>query len=350
MEKHLTPMEKILIVQTAFLGDVILITPLIKAIKKTYPDSSLSFLLIPETREVLANNPVLDEIIVYDKRDKEKGIADFFSLVKRIKSKGFNKAFIPHRSLRSALLCYLSRIPERTGFDTSAGSFLFTQKIKYQKNHHELKRNLSLLKNSTFKDQKCFLPELFPSRDNFDIVEYFLKHNKLNVDEKIVGIAPGSVWATKRWLPERFAQVADLLIEELQVRIVLLGSKEDEELCFKISDSMKTKPIIATGKMSILQSAALISKCKVIISNDSAPVHMAAAMGTPVVEIYGSTVPEFGFAAYGEENIIIEKPLYCRPCGIHGKNRCPEKHFRCMREITTQEVFEAVKSVIEKPD
>ncbi len=348
MEKHLTPMEKILIVQTAFIGDVILTTPLIKAIKKIYPDSSLSFLLIPETREVLANNPGLDEIIVYNKRDKEKGIADFFSLVKKIKSKGFNKAFIPHRSLRSALLCYLARIPERTGFDTSAGSFLFTRKVKYKKEHHEIERNLSLLNN--LKDKKEFLPELFPSRDDFVIVENFLKDNKLNVDEKIVGISPGSVWATKRWLPERFAQVADLLIEESHARIVLLGSKEDEELCSQISDSMKTKPIIAAGEMSILQSVVLISKCRVIISNDSAPVHMAVAMRIPVVEIYGSTVPEFGFAAYGEKNIILEKPLYCRPCGIHGKNRCPEKHFRCMREITAQEVFEAVKSVIEKPD
>jgi heptosyltransferase-2 len=345
MEKHLTSMEKILIVQTAFLGDVILTTPLIKATKKIYPDSYLSFLLIPETKDVLANNPKLDEIIIYDKRDKEKGIADFFSLVKRIKSKSFDKALIPHRSLRSASLCFLSKIPKRIGFDTSAGSFLFTNKVKYQKNQHEIERNLSLLNN--FKDKKEYFPELFPSPDDFDKVETFLRDQNLDTKEKIVGIAPGSVWATKRWLPERFAQVADLLTDELHTGIVLLGSKEDEELCFQISDLMKTKPVIAAGKMSILQSAALISKCRVIISNDSAPVHMAVAMRTPVVEIYGSTVPQFGFAAYGKNDLIIEKPLYCRPCGIHGKNKCPEKHFRCMKEITTQEVFEAVKSIIE---
>lgn len=345
MEKHPTPMEKILIVQTAFLGDVILTTPLIKAIKKIYPDSYLSFLLIPETKDVLANNPGLDEIIVYDKRAKEKGIFDFFSLVKRIKSKGFDKAFIPHRSLRSALLCFSSKIPKRIGFDTSAGSFLFTRKVKYQKNQHEIERNLSLLFN--LKDKKEFLPELFPSPNDFDKVEIFLRDQNLDSGEKLVGIAPGSVWATKRWLPERFAQVADLLINELNTGIVFLGSKEDEELCFHISNLMKTKPIIAAGKMSILQSATLISKCKVIISNDSAPVHMAVAMRTPVVEIYGSTVPQFGFATYGEKNKILEKPLYCRPCGIHGKSKCPEKHFRCMKEITTQEVFEAVKSIIE---
>lgn len=341
-------MEKILIVQTAFLGDVILTTPLIKAVKKIYPHSFLSFLLIPETREVLANNPGLDEIIIYDKRDKEKGIPFLFSLVKKIKNKKFDKALIPHRSLRSASLCFLSKIPQRIGFDTSTGSFLFTRKVRYQKSQHEIERNLSLLNSTTLKDSKDFLPELFPSQEDFSKVEMFFRDQNLDVGEKLVGIAPGSVWATKRWLPERFAQVADLLIEESQTRIVLLGSREDQDLCFRISDLMKRKPLIAAGKMSFLQSAALISKCSVILSNDSAPVHMAVAMKIPVVEIYGSTVPGFGFAAYGENNIILEKPLYCRPCGIHGKNKCPEKHFRCMKEITAQEVFKAVRSIIDR--
>jgi len=347
MEKHHPQMEKILIIQTAFLGDVILTTPLLKAVKTIYPESSLSFLLIPETKEVLANNPWLDEIIVYDKRKKDKGIANFFSLVKRIRKKNFDRALIPHRSLRSASLCYLSKIPQRIGFDRSAGASLFTQKIKYQKNLHEIERNLSLLEEIPVNDFKDFSPELFPTKEDFIRVEEFLRNHRSEDDKRIIAIAPGSIWATKRWLPERFAQVADLLIKELKAKIIFLGSKEDEQLCYQISDLMETDPAIAAGKMSFLQSAALISKCSVILSNDSAPVHMASAKGIPVVEIFGSTIPQFGFAPYGNKNVIIEKPLYCRPCGIHGKNKCPEKHFRCMKEITTQEVFEVVKSVIE---
>jgi heptosyltransferase-2 len=339
-------MEKILIVQTAFLGDVILTTPLIKGIKKISPDSFLSFLLIPETQDVLANNPRLDEIIIYDKRNKEKGIHFFFSLVKKVKSKGFDKALIPHRSLRSACLCFLSKIPRRIGFDRSAGSFLFTRKVKYQKNHHEIERNLSLLSN--FKEKKEFLPELFPSQEDFSKVEMFFRDQNLDAGEKLVGMAPGSIWATKRWLPQRFGQVADRLMKDSKANIVFLGSKEDEDLCYQISNLMKKQPIMAAGKMSFLQASALISKCEVILSNDSAPVHMAVAVGTPVVEIYGSTTPQFGFYPYGDKNVIIEKPLYCRPCGIHGKNKCPEKHFRCMREITAEQVFEAIMRVLQK--
>ena len=346
MEKHPPQMEKILIVQTAFLGDVILTTPLIRAVKQFYPESFVSFLLIPETREVVANNPWLDQVLVYDKRRKHKALGKFLSLLREIRENTFESALIPHRSLRSALLPYLARIPHRIGFDRSAGSFLLTRKVKYQKSRHEIERNLSLLSN--FKDKKDFLPELFPSPDDFAIVDNFLKDNKLNVDEIMVGIAPGSVWLTKRWLPERFAQVADQLTKELKAKVVLVGSKEDENLCYYISNLMEQNPVIAAGKMSFLQSAALISKCVVILSNDSAPVHMAAAMRTPVVEIYGSTVPEFGFAPLGEGNVIIQKALYCRPCGIHGKNTCPEKHFRCMTEITTDEVFEAIMTILKR--
>lgn len=341
-------MEKILIVQTAFLGDVILTTPLLKAAKKLHPQSLLSFVLIPETREVLAHNSLVDEIILYDKRKKEKPFKNFVSLVREIRNKNFTKAIIPHRSLRSASLCYLARVPQRIGFDKSAGSFLFTRKVKYQTGLHEIERNLSLLGDFPSNHRQEFLPELFPVEDDFAKAEQLLENSGLDTSDALVAMAPGSVWATKRWLPERFAEVADLLIKGSKTGIVFVGSKEDEKLCHHISKMMDQKSIIAAGKISFLQSAALISKCDVILSNDSAPVHMAVAMGTPVVEIYGSTVPEFGFAPWGDRNLIIQKSLYCRPCGIHGKSKCPEKHFRCMNEITTQEVYEAVKGVIER--
>jgi heptosyltransferase-2 len=348
MEKYPPQMEKILIIQTAFLGDVILTTPLIRAVKQIHPQCLLSFLLIPETKEVLVNNPRVDEIILYDKRGKDKGITTFISLARRIGGQNFGKALVPHRSLRSAALCYLGKIPERTGFDRSAGSFLFTRKVRYQTGIHEVQRNLSLLSDFPSNHWTDFLPELFPIQEDFVTVEEFLRNNRADVDSAMIAIAPGSIWATKRWLPERFAQVADLLTTESKARIVFLGSKEDENLCLEISKMMEKKPIIAAGKISFLQSAALMSKCDVILSNDSAPVHMAVAMGTPVVEIYGSTVPQFGFFPCGDRNVILEKPLYCRPCGIHGKNKCPEKHFRCMTEITTQEVFEAIMKIVEK--
>ncbi len=333
--------SKILIIQTAFLGDVILCTPLIKTTKKVFPNSFVSFLLIPETKNIVKNNPYLDEVIVYDKKGQQKGLRNFFKMVEKIKNKNFDLAIIPHRYLRSALLAYLAKIPQRVGFDKGMSSFLFTQKVTYQNNLHEVDRNLSLL-NDFGNDLLDKTPELFPKSEDFSYASELLRDSGIRKNDKIVGIAPGSVWSTKRWLPERFAEVSDFLIKEAGAKVIFLGSKEDEKLCSEIADIMKEKPVILAGKTNILQSAAITSKCKVILSNDSAPVHIVSAMKKPVVAIFGSTIPEFGFAPYGEGNIIIEKKMKCRPCGIHGKNRCPKKHFKCMTEITTKEVFEAL--------
>jgi heptosyltransferase-2 len=334
--------KRILIIQTAFLGDVILSTPLIKALRELFPDSFISFLLIPETKKVLGNNPYLNEVLVYDKRNK-KGAIQFFRMVDKIKERAFDLAVIPHRSFRSALLAYLSRIPKRIGFDNSAGSFLFTNKVNYRKNVHEIERNLSLLSEFDYHPSDTY-PKIFPSSDDFSYVRKLLRDSDIHEDEKIVGIAPGSVWATKRWILQRFAQVADLLQQKAGVKVVFLGSEEDEELCKQIAGQMKTPSTILAGKADILQSAAIISLCRVILSNDSAPVHIASAMKRPVVAIFGSTIPEFGFAPYGEGHVVIQKKMECRPCGIHGKQKCPQKHFNCMREITAQEVYEAVLS------
>ena len=335
-------MKKILLIQTAFLGDLILTTPLIKAVKKAFPQSFLCVLLIPETSEVLKNNPYVDKIIVYDKR-KDKSLKTFFSIMKNIKGKNFDLALIPHRSFRSALISYLAKIPQRIGFDSSAGSFLFNQKILYNPKIHEIERNLSLLKEFNFELENKS-PQLFPEEKDFNWAKNFLKEAGIKENEKIVGVAPGSVWATKRWLKERFAEVADKLISENFAKIIFFGSDDDRSLCEDISSQMKEKPIIAAGKTSILQSSALISFCSLFLSNDTAGMHLAVAQKKPVVAIFGSTVPEFGFFPYGDGHIIIEKKLYCRPCGIHGKKKCPEKHFDCMKKISVEEVFEAVKS------
>jgi heptosyltransferase-2 len=338
--------KRILIIQTAFIGDVILCTPLIKVLRETFPEAFISFLLIPETENVLENNPHLNELLVYDKR-KKRGLGSFLQIVTRVKQGRFDLAIIPHRSLRSALLAYLSGIPERIGFDRAAGSFLFTRKVVYRANAHEVDRNLSLL-SSFGSDLSDSSPELFPSSEDSSFARKLLSAAGIAEGDEIVGVAPGSVWATKRWLPERFAEISDLLLKEAGAKVVFLGSEEDRTLCERIADSMTENPVIAAGKTSVLQSAAIMSLCRVILSNDSAPVHIASAMRIPVVAIFGSTVPEFGFAPCGVDHLIIQKQLDCRPCGIHGKRRCPEKHFRCMQDISTEEVFEAVLSLVKR--
>lgn len=336
--------KRILIIQTAFLGDVILSTPLIRATRQLFCDSLISFLLIPETKRVLENNPHLNEVLVYDKR-KKRGMGGLLKIASEIRKREFDLAVIPHRSLRSAALAYLPRIPERIGFDISAGSALFTRKVTYKSDVHEVERNLSLLSHfgGELEDTS---PELFPSADDFAYVRRLLNDSGVSEDDRIVCVAPGSVWATKRWLPEKFAQVSQLVIKQAKAKVVFLGSEEDRVLCESIADLMTERPSILAGKSDILQSAAIISLCKVLLSNDSAPVHIASAMRKPVVAIFGSTIPELGFAPYQVDYRIIQKKIDCRPCGIHGKMRCPEKHFRCMKDITAEEVFQAVLSLL----
>ncbi|MCJ7508921.1 MAG: lipopolysaccharide heptosyltransferase II [candidate division Zixibacteria bacterium] len=337
--------QKILIIQTAFLGDVILTTPLVKAVRELYPQAFISILLIPQTAEVFESNPRINQIILYDKKGKQKGVKDFFKLVKFIQKEKFDLALLPHRSFRSALLAYLSAIPQRIGFYTSPGSFLYTSEVTYRSNLHEIERVLSLL-SPLGHDVHNIKPELFPKDEDLIWADKFLNECGIDKSKKIVGIAPSSVWATKRWMPEGYAYVGDRLISESNIEVLLLGSRADENLLLKISSLMNKKPVIPIGKLTLLKSAALIFRCSAVLSNDSAPVHMAVASGKPVVAIFGSTLPEFGFYPYGEGHTIIQKELYCRPCGIHGRKSCPEIHFRCMREISPDEVVQAVKKYL----
>jgi len=337
--------KKILIIQTAFLGDVILTTPLVKATRELYPQAFISILLVPQTAEVFENNPGINQIILYDKKGKQKGIRSFFRLIRFLEKEKFDLALLPHRSLRSALLAYLSGIPQRIGFHTSSSSFLYTSEVTYRSGLHEIDRVLSLL-TPLGHNVHNIKPELFPKDEDLIWADRFLNECGIDKNKKIVGIAPSSVWATKRWPLERYACVAERLTNGSNVEVLLLGSNTDERLLLKISSLMNRKPIIPIGQSILLKSVALMSRCSVVLSNDSAPVHMATALEKPTVAIFGPTLPEFGFAPYGEGHTVIQRELYCRPCGIHGRKSCPEIHFRCMRDISPDEVFQAVKKYL----
>ncbi len=339
----ITP-QKILIIQTAFPGDVVLTLPLVQVLHKNFPTSQIDFLTIPKAAELLQNHPAIHSTIIYDKRKTQKGVGQIFHLAKKLRQQKYALAIIPHRSLRSAVIAFLSKIPMRIGFSTSAGKIFFTHKILYRKDYHEIERNLSLLEPFRFNISTKEFPNLYPSLQDEKIVKDFLVEKNLN---SFVAIAPGSVWKTKRWLKEKFSELAKELVH-LNISVVLIGGKEDEQLCEEIRNTVNNEKIYnVAGKFTLLQSAEILRKSRVLISNDSAPQHLAVAMRTPIIAIFGATVPEFGFYPYGEKDIIIEKKnLSCRPCGIHGGNICPEKHFDCMKTIEVDEVFNAVKKFL----
>lgn len=325
----------ILIIQTAFIGDVVLAAPLITGARRRYPDSKIDFLTIPYSAPALRNHPELDNVIVFEKRGR-RGILDTISMMKRLKRGDYDLALIPHRSLRSAVLASMAGIPQRIGFDRSAGRILLTKTVKYRRDWHKVKRNLSLL--GLEDEASDFPPEIFPGDIEQRKVASLLKDKGIGGD--YIVIAPGSIWATKRWLKESFRGLLTLMKAKGFPKAALAGSAGERKLCEYVAEGMAGYAVVTAGLLDPLESAALMAGAKLVVSNDSAAGHLAAAVGTKVVSIFGPTVPAFGFAPFGEGHRIVEHPdLYCRPCRIHGSRRCPEKHFRCMREIKPEKVL-----------
>ncbi len=335
---------KILIIQTAFIGDVILTLPLAQEVKSFFPSPEIDFIVIPSAQNLLENNPAISQTIVFDKRKKDSGVGGTIRVSKKIREQEYDTAFIPHRSLRSALLAKLANIKERVGFSTSAGKFLFTKNVHYEQSLHEIERNLSLLHPFGYSKREKVFPILYPSENDKTIVNDFLTSGA----SKIIAIAPGTVWNTKRWLKGNFIKLGKL-IASAGYSVVLVGGKDDNVLCEEIKTKIDSSFVInSAGQFTLLQSAEILRRCSLLVCNDSAPLHLAVAMKTPVVSIFGATVPRFGFYPYGENDIVIEDVnLACRPCSIHGGDKCPLETFDCMKNISAGMVFEKVKEKLQ---
>lgn len=343
--------SRIVIFQTAFLGDVILTLPMIQRLHEQYPQSAIDVVTIPKGSEFLKNHPAIADIIPFDKRNSQKGLKGILALAIVLNRRRYDLAVAPHRSFRTALILALSGIKRRIGFSTASGKFLYTDIVPYDGQRHEIERNLSLLTplNIQAGGKEKVLPSLYPSHSDREYVDKFLFDREIMQNEKIVAIAPGSIWMTKRWPAERYAELSSLLAND-GYEVVVIGGPEDEDLGRKIIEKGRHKKIHdVTGELSLLQSAELIRRAKVLITNDSAPLHIGSAMHTPVAAIFGATVPEFGFGPYGDNAVVIEtKGLECRPCAIHGGNRCPISTFVCMNNIETRMVYEKALSVMKE--
>lgn len=342
-------LQRILILQSAFLGDVILTLPLLQTVKNCFPEAQVDFLAIPAAGNILETHRDITELIIYDKRGRDRGAGSFLRLMQRLRRKRYDLALVPHRSIRSALLTAGAGIPRRIGFDRSAGAFLFHQAIPYPAGVHEINRNLHLLTPFGIDPRQKVFPRLyFDETDALALAEW-RDANAIGANDSLLAMAPGSVWATKRWLPEEFARLADRLAG--QHRVVLVGGPADSAVVAEIQKLATSKPLSAAGQLTPRQSALLIRNCRLLVSNDSAPMHLAVAVGTPVVAIFGATVPAFGFYPYGDRDRVVEiTGLSCRPCGIHGGQQCPIGTFVCMKEIRAETVYEAVKAVLKEGD
>jgi len=330
---------KTLIIQTAFLGDVVLTLPLIQSAKINLK-SGLYVLCIPSTKDILEGHPSVDGIIVTDKKGRDKGFLNLLKLGNYLKKEKFDIVLVPHPSFQSALLSYLSGSKRRVGFSNNPGRLFFTDIVPFDKKKHQLERYLDIL------------TALDISPKNEKTVIYVDGKNEkwaadiLGNESFLIGINPGSVWETKRWLPERFAEVADRLVSLFGGKAVIVGGSGDVSAADSVERRMSSKPVNLTGKTTLKQLSALIKRCRVFITNDSGPMHIAAAFDVPTVAIFGPTVKEFGFFPYSQKSIVVENNVSCRPCGKHGPRKCPGKTFACMSGISSGDVIEAAKKLV----
>lgn len=332
--------EKILVIQTAFLGDAILTLPLIQYLKKKNPNRLIDILCIPTTSEIFLHSKFINEVIVYDK--KSKRIAAFLEIIKKIKNNNYDYIYSPHRSFRTALIVFFSKVKETIGFNTASFKFVYKKKIMYNTEIHEVARNLSLANFDFQNEDWQILPELYIPQQVFDkIDELTLTHKG-----KIAAIAPGSVWFTKIYPKEYYIDICRYLLSK-KFQIVLLGSKDDAAVCNEITNVFKDNCVSLAGKLSIIESIGFLKKCSVLICNDSAPTHMAMIADIPVLTIYCSTIPQFGFFPYNRKSDYCSfDDLDCKPCGIHGHKKCPVNTFDCGFKLKPSIVIDKINSIL----
>jgi heptosyltransferase-2 len=345
MIKH----DKILVIQTAFLGDVILALPMVQTIKYHLPDSKIDFLCVPDNVSVLQNNPAINQVIPYDKKGGDK-LDKFIEVLSEIRENGYDIVISPHRFLRSALLTYYSEAKTRIGFERNSLSFLLTHKVVYDSGAHEIHRNMSLaeaIPGLNYDVKKISLkPRLYPGIDDKKKVYEYLP---LGDSKRLITLAPCSRWFTKQFPLKKTVQLVNVL-NESGYKIALIGGKDDEDYCSHVTEKSGIKGIInLCGRLTPLQSYFVITLSKHLITVDSAAQHLGAASDTPIALIYGSTNSSFGFYPLTSKHKIIEnRDLDCRPCTDHGRTKCPLKHFKCMEDIAINEILNEVKNLLAK--
>ncbi len=335
-------LERILVIQTAFLGDSVLTLPMIQKLKEKFPASKIYVVCIPSTEELFSKSLVVEKAIVYDKKGSQKSILSLFSLIKFLRGIMLTRVYSPHRSFRSTLIAYLCGANYRAGFDISACSFLYTVQKKYRPDIHEVARNLELIGINMKNENWKILPEIKSSRKEMSkIQKNFDGINK----NKFAAVAPGSVWKTKRYPDEYFNQIVRYLINA-NYFVFLIGGSEDRDLCQKISASSTENLRNVAGDLSVSESVELLKKCSILISNDSAPTHLGMLADIPTLTIYCSTVPRFGFYPYNNKSAYVSfDDLDCKPCGIHGRMSCPVKTFDCGNKLLPEMVIQKIKEI-----
>jgi len=316
--------KNILIIQTAFIGDAILASSLLEKLHTTFPASRLSILVRKGNESVFKDHPFLQEVLVWDKTENKT--RNLFKLLFAIRKRKFDCVIDCHRFASSGFLTGFSGAAHKAGYKQTPFSYLFNTTVKHVigNGKHEVERYDQLIVD--FTDKKLFKPKLYPSDSDKN-------KSRIYKVKPYSCIAPASVWATKQ-LPEN--KWVELIQTKLKgKKVFLLGAGSDKDLCERIKNALPDFSIEnLSGKLSLLESCALMQDAEMNYVNDSAPLHLASSVNAPVTAFFCSTVPEFGFGPLSDNSQIFQvSGLKCRPCGLHGHKKCPEGHFKCGTEM-----------------
>jgi ADP-heptose:LPS heptosyltransferase len=326
---------KFLVIQTAFIGDVVLATGIIESLHHSFPDAEIDFMVRKGNEGLLTGHPYVKKLWVWNKQEAK--LLNLFKLLFAIRKRKYDKAINVQRYAATGLLTGFSGAKEKIGFDKNPFSFLFTKKVAHDFDpaKHEMERNFDLIRH--FAKVESGKPRLYPSPADNLIVEQYKRTRYLCV-------SPASVWYTKQYPADKWVSFINTL--PLDYTIYLLGGPADIELGDEIK-KITAHPFVVNlcGQFNFLKSAALMKDAVMNYTNDSAPLHFASAVNASVTVVYCSTVPAFGYGPLSDKSFIVERnePLYCRPCGIHGLRACPEGHFKCARDIRDEQLMESLK-------
>lgn len=331
---------RILIIQTAFVGDVILATGLPCKLKKKFPKSTICFLVRKGNEELIEYHPDIDEVWVWDKKGAKN--RELWNLVRRTRKARFDLVVNVQRHFSTGFITAFSGAEKRIGFSSNPLSVFFSKSIPHEfpsvNGLHEVERNTELISDLT--DQN-------PAKPFLKFSDETIKRSRSIAQSKYIIMAPASVWNTKALPVAKWIELMDCIRPDVQ--ILLAGAPDDRQLCEQLhAASEHTNVSVIAGEASLATTAQLMKNAEAAFVNDSAPLHMASAFNTPTVAFFCSTLPGFGFFPLSEIRYSFEKtePLECRPCGLHGKSFCPQVHFKCGNDIRIDQVVESARKRI----
>jgi len=339
--------KRILIVRTDRIGEVVLSTPVITATRSAFPNAYIAIMVSSETQEIIRTNPHLNEVIVYDKKIKHKSFLKTLGFISNLKKKKFDLVLILHSTNRVNCICFLAGIPKRVGYKRGKMDFLLTDKLKYKKRlgeKHESEYSLDVLRSIGVKVENPSLLMNIRKKDQSHIDD-LLKESGLKDGERFVVLHPGASCPSKIWPKENFARLGDCLVERFNIKLILVSSQCQVKIGEEVRRLMKNKPLFLCGKTSLGELGALFKKASLFISNDSGPVHIACAVGSKVVSIFGRNEKGLSptrWRGLSDKNIVLHKDVGCVECLAH---KC-KKDFLCIRSISVEEVLQKASELL----